>query len=115
MLYLGHQGGHVVPRGDVGAGGDEDVGVGVVRVPDGLGHVQVLSIPTLSSHNSVSCITIIMDFYPVLSKHCCKTTCMRSGIFKNNKLYICTEKYSSILERLIGDFSKDLECHYTNI
>ena len=71
MLYLGHQGGHVVPHGDVGAGGDEDVGVGVVRVPDGLGHVQVLSIPTLSSHNSVSCITIMMDFYLVLSKYCC--------------------------------------------
>ena len=67
MLYLGHQGGHVVPRGDVGAGGDEDVGVGVVRVPDGLGHVQVLSIPTLSSHNSVSCM---MDFNLVLSEYC---------------------------------------------
>ena len=67
MLYLGHQGGHVVPRGDVGAGGDEDVGVGVVRVPDSLGHLQILSIPTLSSHNSVSCM---MDFYLVLSKYC---------------------------------------------
>ena len=40
---------------DIGAGGDEDVGVRVVSVPDGLGHVQVLAIPTLSSHNTVTC------------------------------------------------------------
>ena len=50
---------------DVGAGGYQDVGLGVVCVPNCLGHVKILSIPAITYPRCVQ-----FEFRIILNLHC---------------------------------------------